>query len=765
MLSTTDGDIEARLLGGFRVSHDGRSLAGFESRKVRALFAYLAAHRGRSFTREHLAALLWPEEGEEAARRNLRQALYNLRQTLDRAHPAEAILQSSHQEALLTRSPRLWLDVEVFAAAAATAIDGGVLDPEALGSAVRLYEGDFLEGFHAGESPEFEEWLLAEQARLRERAIATLLALTEHHLAAGTYSLGIEYATRLVRIDPLSEAAHRKLMLLNAFAGRRSRAIAQYHELARLLDGELGVDPGEETTYYYRSILAETLPDPGVREKAEPVGPVIPLVGRRDALARLRRTWDEVRAGRGRMTRVLGPSGVGKTRLVRTFLHEVTAAGPVPVLQARFPELAPPVAFRAIAEALGDGLTHEVQLADAVKEALDDAALADLVLLVPALRHLLPRPGDAASGSGRPERLFEAVAQALASPGRPLILFLDDLQEADPASLELLTFLRERLAWEPVWLVWAASRDLPVDGGETVELEGLDEGAVARIAASLVPDRPAELVPLLAHAAGLPLAVAELVNLLWDEGLLVELPEHRWRLHDLPAAPRQWGGLEEIVRRRIEDLPTSTRRLLALAAVAGPEFDADLLCQAEREHPTVVETGLYLFLERWLGRLRLGYWADSREQRDLTLWTAGARRGTFEFSHPALRETVYRSLAEERRGVLHRRVAQALEERSAAGLPWRAETLAHHHLLGGAPERALPYLERAAANALRLHAAATAEHYLGRAAEVLEALERERPAEAVAWREARARLSALDEGLVDPGDEGGHPSAGSGARS
>lgn len=748
----SDTPLEVRLLGGFRVTRGGSTVAGFESQKVRALLAYLAVQRGRSFTREHLADLLWPEEDPDASRRNLRQALYNLRRTVD-AGGGGALLESSHQALRLGDGPALWVDVEAFDACVDGAGSGQRRDPERLATAARLYEGDLLSGFHVEESSQFEEWLITEQERLRERAIDVLLRLADHHLEAGTYSLGIEYGRRLLKVDPLSEIAHRRLMRLHALSGRRSRAIAQYRELVALLEEELGVEPLEETTAEYEAIVTEELPAPSVREKAAPVGPLVPLVGRDEALERLRRAWRAVREGHGRLTRIEGELGVGKTRLVKTFLHEATVDHRVLVLQGRYHELAPSVPLLGFAQALGDAVVHEVEVADALTDGLEPEALAELALLVPALHELRPTLVPAATAAAPRDGPFQAVAEALAAltrapadegEGRPVILFLDDLQAADPSSLELLAFLQERLAGEPVWLLATATGGPVPSGGEVLELGRLDGAATRRIADALVPDRGRELAEILARSYGLPLAVTELINLLWDSGHLVERRDGGWRLEDPPAVEAVPEDLEEMVLLRLEDLPSSTRRLFTLAAVAGAEFDADLLSEAEKEHGAVVETGIHVLLERWLGRLKLGYWADSRQDRDLTLWSAGTRRGVFEFSHPALREVVYRSLDAERRAVLHRRVAEVLEARTDSAAPrWRSETLAFHYFHGRWWERAVTHLEEAAGRATRLGATETARDHVAAAVDALDELERERPDEARRWAEARTRLEAL----------------------
>lgn len=762
MSTTPNPHLELRLLGGFRVSRDGVAVGGFESQKVRGLLSYLAVERGRSFSRDRLAALLWPEESEDRARRNLRQAIYNLRQILDQTG-GEELLEVTRQDVGLSADPRLWLDVRAFEEHLRRARDTPEpVRSEELAAAARLYAGDFLAGFHVDDALELEEWLITEQERLREGAIEALLHLMQHHLEAGSYSLGVEYGRRLTQIDPLSETARRRLMRLHAYSGRRSRAISEYQELERLLGEELGVTPVEETTAEYRAILAEEVPGPTVREKAEPVGPLVPLAGRETALARLREIWSGLGDGRGRTTLVVGEAGIGKTRMIKTFLHEVTRDRPVLILQGRYHEGAPPIPYQGLTQALEDGVIHEVEVAERLTTHLAPATRATLALLIPALDELSPGPAPTTPPPEPEDRkadLSEALAAALGALGRvaegepdqPVILFLDDLHAADPSSLEVFRFLHRRLEEERVWLLGAwSSGTPPPDGVETIDLGRLEAPAVREIAAALVPGRHDDLAHLLERGDGLPLAITELINLLWDEGHLVEHQDGSWSLRDPPPPDRLPGTLEEIVRFRLSDLPSSTRRLFTLAAVAGPEFDARLLEEAEQEHDVVVEAGIRMLLERWMGRLRLGYWADSRKERDVSLWATGPARSSFEFSHPTLRRIVYDALDPERRAVLHRRVAEVLAERAGSGSSRRLDpALGFHSFRGGAWERAVHHLEAAAREALRLRAAPTAAHECRRALEALAALEREQPERDAHWREIRRRLEALGNRAAD----------------
>ena len=292
--------VEIRLLGGFRVRLAGETVRGFESQKVRALLAYLACHPDRDLGRDQLADLLWPESGPDAGRRNLRQALYNLRRGLGE-RGSEIVDGSGSQNLVRLRlGDEDFLDVAAFHAAWQRGFPAAdeVVAAE-LVQAVQLYEGDLLAGFLVRDSPRFEDWLVAEQERLREAAVQALRALVDHFSARGEYAGATRYCQRLLVIDPISEEAHRELMRLHVLAGRRRQALNHYAELVALLERELGVEPMPETRALHAGILADELPAGGeARAKprpSQPLGPFVPLVGRAGALDGLRTSWRRAR--------------------------------------------------------------------------------------------------------------------------------------------------------------------------------------------------------------------------------------------------------------------------------------------------------------------------------------------------------------------------------------------------------------------------------------------------------------------------------------
>lgn len=755
--------IRIRLLGGFEVWAGDRQVGSFESQKVRALLAYLACHRRRMFSRDHLAELLWPEREPEAARHALRQAVYNLRSKL--GDEGDSLVRTGHGEIGLASDADVWLDLEAFEEALRAGGGGEQADPHHLSAAVQLYRGELLAGFFVKECPEFEDWLVSEQTRLREAAVEGLRRLIENYRRRGEYRFGVHYARRLVSIEPLSEEAHRELLRLFALAGQRNRALAHYEELVNLLREELGVEPLPETKALYESVLLQAVEAESASQSEEPIGPLIPLAGRGERYERLREGWTRALEGTPYFTLLLGEGGVGKTRLIKSFMDASTSTRRANVLKGRCYEMAPLVPYQPILEILRSAFSEENDLAEQALATASGEVLEDLGRLVPELRPGLPPPRPLAGVEGR-RRLFRSIThffEGLCRDGDPLILFLDDLHLADRDTIDLLLYLTAKLQG-PVWIVAIClpeemDSSHPVDQivryGESkgrasrLDVGRLDAVAIEEIAESLVGEGQAvELAAFLdEQSKGLPLAVTEIINYLWDEGILVSRDAGRWHLSGSLGDASLPDDLDELTRLRVRRLPNSTKRLATLAAIMGQSFDVNLLQEAADELAAVVDIGLEFLLKRWLIRQFAPSWTSARRERDIVLWSRGARRGNFEFAHKRIRGAVYRELNPLRRQAMHLQVAEALE-RLRGGRDH--EALAFHLGAANQWEKALPHLERAIERALEVLAVETARRYCDQAIEALSRLAAgaRSDAQATRWREERERMRGIREKAV-----------------
>src|SRR5918997_3969703 len=166
-----------RLFGAMQLVLDGTPVVRFQSDKVRALLGYLAAESDRPHTRATLAALLWPEQGDAAARRNLSQTLVRLRAVLGDTGVGSPLLEITWQT-IHWRTDAAAVDAADFVRLARSA------EPDDLARAVALYRGEFCAGFGLPGCEAFEEWLLLRREQFQQQALAAGHALAEHHLAA-----------------------------------------------------------------------------------------------------------------------------------------------------------------------------------------------------------------------------------------------------------------------------------------------------------------------------------------------------------------------------------------------------------------------------------------------------------------------------------------------------------------------------------------------------------------------------------------------------
>ncbi len=238
------------LLGGFSVTLDGKPITSFESNKVRALLAYLATETDRPHSRDKLAALLWPDMPDQTARNNLRYALSNLRKAIGDAYTSQPFVCISKQTVNLNVDDNLHADVLTFSRELAQS----PLTLSNLEEAMRLYQGDFLEGFYVGGDSAFEEWAVLKREQLRRQTLDALHRLAQAYEKNGQMDKALAASWRLVDLEPWSEEAHRDLMLRLGRSGKRAAALSQYDTCRRVLKEQLNVEPSAETTRIYEQI-------------------------------------------------------------------------------------------------------------------------------------------------------------------------------------------------------------------------------------------------------------------------------------------------------------------------------------------------------------------------------------------------------------------------------------------------------------------------------------------------------------------------------
>lgn len=444
-------------LGPPRIELDGAPVE-VKLAKANALLAYLAV-TGQSDSREALATLLWPEHDPAHAYMSLRSTLRVLNTTL-----GQGWLEADRKTVRL-RGGDVWLDVERFHTHLAACRAHGHPEAEVcplclppLAEAVNLYRADFLSGFTLRDSLVFDEWQSLQTERLRGEQVGALARLSRAYSSQGqeAFDLAVAYARRWLELDPLSEPAHQQLIQLYLQSDRRAEALRQYQTCVQILHKELGVPPSEAITALYRQLqeggrrVYAPLAAASVRAETARAAPsalrlpgtlpvqFTPCLGReteRSEIAALLRDRPECR-----LVTLVGPAGIGKTRLALQVAEDVGAAFPggvtfvslesVSSLEFLVPTIADALQFTFYS---GENLT--TQLLDYLREKTG-------LLVLDNFEHLLP-PVSSAPGVGEDGiQLLAGILQA--APG-----------------LKLLVTSQERLNLRDEWLVKVQGLSFP----------------------------------------------------------------------------------------------------------------------------------------------------------------------------------------------------------------------------------------------------------------------------------------------------------------
>ncbi|HWQ13069.1 MAG TPA: AAA family ATPase, partial [Roseiflexaceae bacterium] len=703
--------VSIHLLGQPEILHDGVPLA-VSRRKSRALLFYLAARRAPA-TREQVIELLWPDLPRAAAQQTLRVTLYGLRKAL-----GPQIIADDSALAVADADVDTW---QLDDALAAPPGDAATLE-RALGR----YRGDFLDGFSLPDSPEFDDWVATRREHYRRAAVHGLVLLAQIYEAQGAYREAVRALERALALEPLQEDVQREAMRLQYLAGDRVGAIRRYEDLKRRLDDELGVLPMAETRTIYDAIIkdegrmlytegvpfgnaerrmAETLlnnigalqPPPLrfhragdaklVQRSAFSVQPSdLPFTGRAVELQALSGA-----TAAGQLALVEGEPGIGKTRLVEEFLRGLGGLA----LAGTARELDQALPYQPVVEALR-GLVERPEWPELrARLGLSPLWAAEVGRLLPELG---PAGAPPAAGAADESRVREGVSQLLRALARlrPLSLFIDDLQWADAATLGLLGYLvRQQIAG--VVLIGAARPAEPRSPLATLAQALTREGRLGRIRlARLSAEDTRALARHVSPGAAEQLAAWLARNSEGNPYMLVELVRHARASGILrPDGTLQATALDDespvvpptiytLIAARLARLSEPARRVLDAAVAVGREFTFDVVARAAALSDEAALDALDALIA--LGLVR----------------PAGGERYVFE--HSLTMEVAYQEVGEARHRLIHRRVAEALEEVHRRRLDEVAGLIAMHFVEGGAPERAAAYALRAGRHAASLAA-------------------------------------------------------------
>jgi class 3 adenylate cyclase/tetratricopeptide (TPR) repeat protein len=412
----------------------------------------------------------------------------------------------------------------------------------------------------------------------------------------------------------------------------------------------------------------EPLEPIAVRGKAEPLaawrlgaaaqrgraGAAAPLHGRDRELRLLRETFERVvYEGQPQRVLVLGPAGIGKSRLADEL--EAAVSGRATVLTGRCLPYGEGITFWALGEIVrtlaGAGDLH-AGLAAALPDNPRAALVAERVLQAAGIEEVTSPREDLTRAV---IELFESLARR-----QPLVLVLEDLHWAEEPLLDLVEHVLDRAHDAPIMLLCLAREDLlerrpdwrpATPHSATLELTPLSAVDTRALVRALLPGGDAGEETgkrVVERAEGNPLFAEQLVALVREGG-------------DVTLPPT----IQALLAARLDQLPPAERAAVGAAAVVGREFWADAVATLlSDQRPQAVGEQLGA-----LERKRLVMTHDS---------TLESEQG-YAFTHALVRDAAYEGLTKQDRADLHERVAGWLEQRHPERMI-ELEAIVGHHL-------------------------------------------------------------------------------------
>ncbi|MER5336667.1 AAA family ATPase [Micromonospora sp. NPDC002717] len=705
--------LRIHLLGGFRVEREGGRSVAEQWRRTgaRTLVKLLAVTPGGRLHRDQAMEALWPEMPYEATLRSLRVTLHAARHALEPELAPRSPSTYLHTEGELICLDRglILIDADEATAAAAHALATG--DRAALASVLTSLSRELLpEDRYASWAEERRRQLVALRGRVVP-ALATVLA------QAGETDQAVEVLRLELERTPAAEELHLLLARVLLDAGRPRQAVRQYHAARDVLAEELGFPPAAEFQALLREALdALTSPRTGADRTVMQLPPVIrhphdqPLIGRARPLALLvgHATDAPIPAGRpggAPLALVAGEAGIGKTRLVAEVAGQAARAG-TQVLWGTCRTAEGQTPYGVFVDAL-----------DSYLAACPAVERATIAAEHPGLAAVLTTLGEAPTRAGSPEeeqaRFFRSVSALLTdlAAARPLLLVLDDLHAADPASLRLLHHLI-RTAQSRRWRFVATVRgdELPAGDPRRLILDTLAEQGLA-VEVELLRLSRADC----ARLVGIPPQRARRIYELSRGNPLFAL--------ELATAGEVRGvpdGVRRLVSGRLSQLPDEARAALGALAVGG----GGAISVAELE--AVAIAGLHPPLGGPAVAAALDTAVTAGFIVERTVTALGRPVTGYAFRHPLVELACAEGVGAASRRQLHRAYAETV----LVQRPDAVEAAAFHLSRADDP-RAAHWLRRAAERAASLFANDSACAYY---ADLVARLEPDDPAAAAAAR-------------------------------
>lgn len=616
------------LLGPPQLRRADGTLLDFPLGKPLALLSYLAVE-GREVGRDELARLLWSDSPPDRARHSVRQAIWLIRKKL-----GEEVLVGD--DPISVSWEALSLDLRDFQ----VALRAGSLD-----EARALWRGPFLSQLSLSECRAWEHWREDQRERVTQGFFRALMDRGRTLSEEGHWLEALPYLLEAIDLNPFSLEA-RTLQIECLLGVREISAAGQALEEARreTADGGEGQDPLDELELRLKEMGGRTSSQTPDRLGESPA-----FVGRREELTDLQGLWRRVLAGRVGVASILGPTGIGKTRLGEEFLLGVEESGGV-VVRAKGYRGEHRIPWGVVADLVRELMT--------LPGAMGIGSGSETVLrgMLPSL----PSGGEggvreaggsvAQRGDLTPAALADAVLDLVEAVGFevPLAFFLDDWQWVDKESRALLGKVMRRVPGLPCLFLMAertgerrisqeGAEDLTREaGGRVVFLKSLSLEEMADLLGFMAepsdPARSGEVIQRFHRVTGgNPLFVGEILRKLAEDGIY-RWEEGRWVLFldEFPAELDLPESVQDLIRGRLLRLSSSGAQLAAALARERRSVPVGVLRRRSDLDEAVFTRAMGELLDRevleWVGEKEVDFTHDQLREGARRFYRASGKK-------------------------------------------------------------------------------------------------------------------------------------------
>lgn len=634
--------IYAKLFGVPQILKNGEEVF-FPYAKINALIYYIVINKVVS--RDEMAGLLWPDENERIAKKNLRNALYQAKKCLD----ADFIISPKKSILMLNEDIDIESDVNLFLEEPKKNLD--------------LYTGDFLKGFFLKEAESYEYWITNNRNSLQDKFTSQSYLKIESDIEEGNYKNIEQRINTLVQIDEFDEKNFRLLMKYYQKTGRNSKVVETYYDLSKLLHNELGVTPDAETKKIYDESI-ELINLTNSRKKI----PDNFFYGRYKELSMIDETLDKYKNNQAsKSIYIKGEAGIGKSYLTKRVLKE--RQNDFFVINVYCYQAEQNFVLRPFSV-----------LAERLDQILKDEKLKEVSLWKNILASLSPKMNNntvetnivESGGSLNFDMLSQIFIDTIKkiNSKKKLIIVFEDLQWMDKISIRLLTSVLLHTSDEALFILTArnqkneelenltnsASR---YDKLIEINMERFDQENSKNFLERALPDHELsqeKIDKIYTESEGNPFFLSEYVNLIKSDSSIDILSQK----------------MMDTIKSRFLYLSKEELDILNIISYFYDEADIDIISRITgQDEITIINL------------------IEELEKRNILREVNHSDHISIVFTHSKLREYIYMVQTDAKKKIVHKKIAQILENKNPS--PYVYSKLIYHFNKAGELLKTLKY--------------------------------------------------------------------------